>query len=402
VPPSDAGTVAPVVDAAPTAGATTWSEHIAPLVYSRCASCHHPGGIGPFSLMSFDEARPMAAAMSAEVRARRMPPTVIDASGRCNPFRNDVPWLTEAEVDRFRRWAEEGAPQGDPSRAPTPPTSFATELDTDVRFDIGANYLPPPGRAGQYRCFVTEPAVATDRFVTGYQVVPGEPRVVHHVLVFSLNSPAAETEVAALDARDPQPGYDCYGGPGTTGSTLQVVWAPGGPATRFPDGTGMRLPGGRRLVMQVHYNILNGSRPDRTQVRFRTAASVETEARLVAVSGGDIEIPPRTASHTVEGQRIFPRAGAPRGVRVFGVAPHMHEIGRAQRLVAADTCLSEVSTWNFHWQRLFFYERPVDLPAEVPIRVACTYDSSTRSTVTRRGEGTLDEMCLNYRYVAAR
>jgi hypothetical protein len=223
------------------------------------------------------------------------------------------------------------------------------------------------------------------------------------VIVYTIPTAEAEREAQALDAADPLDGYTCFGGPGVTGSAPLVLWAPGGEAVRFPEGTGFRIAGGRRVVIQVHYNTLNGIFPDRTAVQLRTAPSVASEARLLAVAASDINIPPRTAMTLVEGSRALAATPqAPRGVRVFGVAPHMHELGRTQRVTAGSTCLGNVDQWNFHWQRLFFYDRPVDLDPGVMLRLTCGYDSTSRTAVTRRGEGTDDEMCLSYLFVTAR
>ncbi len=96
---------------------------------------------------------------------------------------------------------------------------------------------------------------------------------------------------------------------------------------------------------------------------------------------------------------------APRGIRVHGVAPHMHELGRTLRVVsrgARETCLSDVTRWNFHWQRLFFYAAPVEVNPGETLAITCGYDSTSRTAATRRGEGTQDEMCLNYLYLTGR
>ncbi len=392
-------------DAADVAAAPTWNEHVAPIAFGKCVSCHRAGGIGPFSLETYADARPMAGAMQSETARRTMPPTVINASGACNTFRGDVAWLTDAEIATIGRWAEAGAPEGDPARRPQPPT-FRDGLDgADVRFDTGVTYTPAATPADQYRCFLADPGVAQDRFITGFQVTPGDTRVVHHVIVYALPTAEAEAEAARLDAADPMPGYSCFGGPGVTNTAPLVLWAPGGGATTFPEGTGLRLAGGRRVAIQVHYNLLHGTRPDRTAISLRTAASVGAEARFVPVVATDIDIPPRVPMTLVQGERAVPAAVAPRGIRVFGVAPHMHELGRTQRLVArgaADACLGDVTQWNFHWQRLFFYAAPVDLAPGVTLAITCGYDSTSRTAPTRRGEGTQDEMCIQYLYVTGR
>lgn len=383
----------------------TWSEHVAPIVFRNCVGCHREGGIAPFGLTTYPQASSVAELMSREVSARRMPPTVINASGSCNQFRDDVKWLTGAEIQTIAHWAAGGAPEGDRALLPPVPAPPGGLPRVDARVDIGTSYMPEPGRADQYRCFIANPGLTADRFITGFEVVPGDRRVVHHVILYSLPTAEAEQSALALEAEDAQPGYTCFGGPGATGSAPLALWAPGGEATQFPAGTGLRINGGRRVVIQVHYNVLNGAFPDRTAVQLQLAERVDSEARLTPMVATDINIPPRTAMTTVTAQRAI-GSMAPRGARVWGTAPHMHEIGRVQRLSSsgggATTCLSDVTQWNFHWQRLHFYRAPIELDANQTIAIECGYDSSMRTAATRRGEGTQDEMCLNYLYVTAR
>src|SRR5687767_4021489 len=59
---------------------TTFNQHIAPLIFAHCTSCHRPDDIGPFNLLTFNDARTRATQI-ADVTARRvMPPWKPDRS----------------------------------------------------------------------------------------------------------------------------------------------------------------------------------------------------------------------------------------------------------------------------------------------------------------------------------
>jgi len=89
--------------------AITWNREISRLVYTHCASCHHPGGMA-FSLLTYKEARPWAEAVKEEVLARRMPPWgAIKGFG---DFRNDQA-LTPEELEIVTSWADGGVPEGE-------------------------------------------------------------------------------------------------------------------------------------------------------------------------------------------------------------------------------------------------------------------------------------------------
>jgi len=111
----------------------TFAEDVAPLLHEHCVVCHRPGAVGPMSLVTYEDApvttspasSPQRAIIGAEISAirdqvlsRRMPHwKPVDARG---VFRNER-GLSAAQLGVLERWAAAGAPQGDPSAAPSPP-----------------------------------------------------------------------------------------------------------------------------------------------------------------------------------------------------------------------------------------------------------------------------------------
>ncbi len=407
--------MAPVLDASTEGGAdasvpsadalpanVTWSEHVAPIVFQHCASCHRSGGIAPFSLITYADARDRARSLANESAARTMPPTLVDNSGACNAFEShSADWLSNDEIATLAQWAAQGAPEGDPSRAPSPPAVSPGLSPVDARVDLGVTFTPDPARMDELRCFIVDAPSATDQFVTGYQVEPGDARVVHHAILYALEDAAGVTAVTALDARDARDGYECPGGPMAAAAPV-VLWAPGVPPVMMPEGTGLRVTGGRKMVLQMHYNMGQGSFPDRTRVALRLAPTVRSEARMVSVSAANLRLPPRMTNATAEGTRALPASAGP--LRIWGVAPHMHTLGTDMQvsLRSNSRCVMDLHHWNFHWQRMFFYRAPLDVSAGDSLAVRCSFDTSTRNELTTWGEATTDEMCLAYAYVTAR
>lgn len=402
--PAVSPTDAAGVDASPSdaSAPTTWSEHVAPIVFDHCVSCHREGGIAPFSLTTYAQARDRAVPMAFATAARTMPPTLVDNSGACNQYEHQsADWLTDAQIATLRAWSEQGAPEGDPSRAPAlpaPPSGLAT---VDARIDMGLSFMPDATRMDEIRCFVVDAPSAEDRFVTGFQVEPGDPRVVHHVIVYALNAASGVDAVSAIDARDGRAGYDCPGGPLAPAYPV-VLWAPGGGATALPTDTGLRIAGGRKLVLQVHYNMAQGSFADRTRVALSLAPTVAREGRMVPISATNLHLPPRTMDALGSSSLTLPNNLGP--LRIWGVAPHMHTLGTDMQLTlrSSSRCAMDLHHWNFHWQRVFFYQSPLDVNAGETIDIRCHYNTSTANAETTWGEGTSDEMCIAYAYVTAR
>ncbi|WP_437740009.1 hypothetical protein WME73_30985 [Sorangium sp. So ce302] len=394
----------------------TYYEDIAPLVNRECAGCHRVGGIGRFSLSDPTVAQQMAGAAAAATEARRMPPMPVSNDGTCNTYKN-AHWLSDEEIDLFRRWSAAGAPLGDRAAAPPPEDNTLKLTGELAQLDIGVDYTPQPhpGELDDYHCFMVDPGIHADTFITGYDIQPGESRVVHHVALFELADGEAEAEAAALDAAEAGPGYTCFGGVGVDRVELLAIWVPGAGANAFPEGTGIRYAAGRKLVVQMHYNVPPGGGPfvDRSKIQLQLSGDAAlTTGFYIDIAAEDISLPP--GQQLVEVKRelalsaMHPSFADPafKGLRIWGALPHMHYIGQTQRTVAkvdgVDVCFTDVDRWNFHWQNLWWYEAPLELKGADILSITCGFDTRSRTETTKYGEGSNDEMCFNLLYATIR
>src|SRR5450432_2854247 len=55
-----------------------WATKVAPIIYNNCSNCHHNGGIGPFTLMSYTDAVNHAATIQSQTSSKLMPPWKAD------------------------------------------------------------------------------------------------------------------------------------------------------------------------------------------------------------------------------------------------------------------------------------------------------------------------------------
>jgi hypothetical protein len=381
-------------------GPVRWSQ-LRPLIETHCVSCHHDEGIAQISFQSPEMVAAMAPALADAVASRSMPPIGADASGACNTLVN-TPHLTATEIDTFQRFAASGAVRDDNVRARfTPPPAFVAEVTTRM----SEPYTPRAGASDDYRCFIMPITMpAGERFITAFNVKPGERRVVHHVLAFDPADMEAEQQARMLEAADATAGYECFGGPGVNAS-LKAAWVPGVGAVQYPAGTGIAFEGSM-MVMQVHYNTSAGQLADQTSMEFQTSATVTDEALMELFDDGELNLQPRMANahHT---WRIRPSDFGLGAVDIYGFAAHMHTLGRTQRLdVIGDNgvarCLNDVPRFDFDWQRLYFYDRPLRVSATETLRLDCGYDTRSRNENITWGEGTRDEMCMQAVYFVPR
>ncbi len=376
----------------------TFHEDIAPILAANCASCHNNQGIGPFPLLDYEQARRYADAMRISTQARSMPPFVLDNSGSCNTY-VEARWLTDAQIQTIGDWAKAGAPEGDLAFAkPIEPSPLAKIDRVDFTLDMGTGYMPDATIFDDYRCFIIDPALTEDTFITGFEVRPGEPKMLHHLTLFAIETEAAGQAAEALDAAEAGPGYSCIDDLRIDDTRWLVGSGPGSGALRFPTGTGLRMRAGRKTLLQIHYNQENGLAEDRTQIDLMLAKTVEREAKVRRVANTDLFLPPkqRVVEQTAE-------SSVPRGVTLWGLWPHMHKLGTGLRVTAirdnTETCLANVDRWDFHWQGFAHYTNPISVQKGDRMRITCTYDTLGRDNTTMWGQGTQDEMCIAFFYM---
>lgn len=371
----------------------TYYKDVLPITQSACQSCHTTGGIGPFPLLTYADAQAHHAQMSGSVQSRSMPPWM--PSQTCQSFKG-ARTLTQDQIDTIFSWSKDNAPEGNPADAPAPPpnnTPTLTGATTDL--DIGGDYTPVT--TDDYRCFVMDPKLTADTDLVAYDFVPGVRAEVHHVLIYS----GSLAEMQGKDQAGPGVGYTCYGGPAITSPQLVAAWVPGSGATIFPTGTGIPLKAGAGLVMQIHYNTLNGASPDRSKLRLQYSTTrVPRPAILTSLSQTQFSIPAGAQGYSASNTLTTPS-----NLTLWGLAPHMHTLGRRAQISAqapdnSSQCLIDIPAWDFHWQQLYMYNTAtgISLAKGTKISLTCTWDNPTGNAI-RWGEATTDEMCINYFYV---
>lgn len=406
--------------------AVTWDD-VAPTIEARCAGCHQPGGGAPMDLTTPGAAAEWADAVAAATADRSMPPWLATSDGSCGEFA-DSEALTDEEIARFAAWAEGGARpgRGAPITPPPPPTLPDWDLELVTPTDTPEPEGTPWAPQDEYRCYAFPNDGATDWFFTGSEVLPGNPSIVHHVLLMVVDpeddgwgSRTNAEEMADLEDDDPRPGWDCLGTVGGTARerAMPVEWAPGQGAVTLPDGLGVRVRPQDVLVVQVHYSMpsvdLRGQ-SDSTTLHLRTAPTVEREAHFAlpdkfietmyemrpdTIPAGDPAYQYQWSMDVSELRWYAYQDGAPQRYRLWAVLPHMHGYGSRMslRLDPADgrkECLVDLPRWDFNWQRTYRYAEPIDLEVGDDLVVNCVYDTTGASLPITPGWGTGTEMCL--------
>lgn len=371
-------------------------EDVAPILATHCLRCHTPDGIAPISLVTYEDVMAEADGVMLKVAAREMPPYLVNSDGSCQQFK-EVTRLGDDEIATIIAWVQGDRRKGDPAKAPALPGALPSLADATATAEMSASYTPNKLVDDDYRCFILDsPVSGADGFLTAYEFEPGDKRVVHHAILFAMNSPEAEARAQKLDDEDPAPGYTCFGGTRTGSDFVLAGWAPGTRSTSYAADTGIRVRAGRKMVLQVHYNLANGVYPDRSKMKLKLVDHVAKEAFNLPLAWTGLKLAPGKAyvtdGYVLDVPSFFPPA------QVWAVYPHMHTLGRTLKVElirdGQTTCMVDIPAWSFNWQRFYEYDSPLEVRGGDQVRITCGYDTSHRTEMVTWGEGTEDEMCL--------
>ena len=380
----------------------TFNKEVVRIFQQNCQSCHHPGDIAPFSLMTWSDAWPVAENIKFMTQTRKMPPWKPTAG--CRELQ-DERRLSQTDIDIIAGWVDAGAPEGRKEDLPEP-----LEFDSgwmlgrpDLTLMNPEAYTPPTDR-DMYRCFTLPANNANGEFVSAIDVHPGNRKIVHHVLAYVDTT----GESQALDERDPGPGYTSFGGPGFTPGGMLGGWVPGSRPAFLPDGIAMQLPANSRIVLQVHYHPNQGQvGPDQTEIGIYYSKSRPAKIlRVLPLINDTFLLPAGAADTEVRASFTIPPFVNAHAIQV---APHMHLLGRTIKvevtpLGGSKQCMINIDDWDFNWQGFYQFRNPVPLPASSTITLTAHYDNSAANPRNPNippkdvmwGEETTDEMALAF------
>jgi hypothetical protein len=411
---------------------TTYWQDVAPIYFESCVSCHREGGIGPFPLDDYANAAAWASTSVLAVESRAMPPWLVTDDGTCNSWQHSRA-LSQTEIDTIVKWLDDGAPEGTIRDDLTLPDVGGLPNTTAI---TTPEFVPEPeggmlAKYDEYRCFLIDPELDHDVYMTGYEVSPGNDALVHHVLALPVDPnrvvDGGLTNMQVMQALDDESpdrlGWPCFGlaGDGVEVEGLPVSWAPGQGAVQLPADSGFRIGADNLMVVQIHYNMFDASligQSDSSTVELQLVDSVAREGLFDAPDGllatmfeGDPHIIPAGESEHVFSWRLpadwYIGWQGSEKLELWGFFPHMHSYGVSLTARLFDEngqeigCVGEVPRWNFDWQIYYFMEQPIVLEPGYEIEVTCTYDTTHAPSDMLPGWGTFNEMCLMGMYLVA-
>lgn len=383
----------------------TWSNGVACIIYTHCSSCHNPGGIAPFSLLSYQDVVNHKSSIVYDITKGIMPPYHAD---RFYQHYTAERYLTPGEIKAITQWVEMDTPIGDTSQTPVVPVISASAQIANPDYTTSIQtYTIPAMTSDLYRCFVISNPFPVDKYISELEVIPGNKSAVHHVLLFQDSSMTPVN----LDKADPNPGYTNFGGIGSNSARLIVGWVPGSEASFFPPTMAIRITAGSRLIVQIHYPLGSSGKIDSTRVNLKFSGTSGLRDIIVApilnhsstLTNGPLFIPANTIK-TFHSKYTLPIAAT-----ILTVAPHSHLICQSMKAFAVkpgnDTVhLVKIDNWDFHWQGGYSFRKPIALPPGTVLYGEATYNNTSANPLNPNsppknvslGEATTNEMMLFY------
>jgi Flp pilus assembly protein TadD len=400
-PPADPGT--PQAYTARPAGTLSFSADIAPIVFQKCASCHRPGEIGPFPLLSYADVKKRARQIVAVTGDRIMPPWSA-VPGYC-VFERDGS-LTVAEIGMIAQWTIEGALEGDPDDLPPLPKFIDGWKygDPDLVVQVPEPFTLVADAKDANRNFALRVPIEAMKYVKGWDFNPGNTKVVHHAFL-TIDSSGWSWH---LDEMDPLPGYDgtlLEGGRNPIGFNLG--WLPGCIPPPPDENLSWRLEPGTDLVLELHLVGTGKVETVQPSIALYFASRPPTaHAGIAALIAREIDIPPGEKAYVVRDEYVLPVAA-----KTTGIAPHAHYRGKDLQVWAelpdgSQSWLLRIKDWDFNWQNRYTYAKPFAFPQGTRLCMQLTYDNSAenprnptvppeRVLLGRRSQDEMGEIVIN-------
>jgi hypothetical protein len=393
---------APAATAAAPAPApsVTYARDISRIMAANCVECHREGGVGPFRLDTYDAVSRRATMIRSVTEAGPMPPWYAAPLHGADPAPLPSPWsndraMSQAEKDAIAAWIAAGKPEGDPKDLPLPRAFAASawKIGTpDAVFQLPEPIAVKADGFMPYANVLVPTNLTEDRWVKAVQIVPTDPSVVHHVLVFALDEDAAKDPATRRRlGADEASGY-------------WAAYVPGNDSMVLHEGMARKLPANSSLLFQIHYTPNGKATSDQMKIGLVFSdAPPKHLVRTAAVANIRLRIPPGAANHRETGQLRVPA-----DARILAFMPHMHVRGKAYRYELElpgqpKRTVLDIPKYDFNWQLRYELREPLEAPRGAVLHGTAWYDNSADnpanpdpSKTVRWGPQTVDEMMLGY------
>jgi Flp pilus assembly protein TadD len=358
----------------------TFNKHIAPLMFHYCSPCHRPGEAGPFSLLTYADARKHATQIVTVTGRRYMPPWMPEAG--YGDFAGERR-LSANQLRLIADWVTEGSIEGDARDLPaTPHFTEGWQIGPpDLVVQMPKPYRLAAGGGDVFRTFVVPLNLGESKYVRAVELRPGNKGVVHHANIWI----DRRQSLRRRDGEGGQPGFPGMENVSTEARSDSfdpdshfLFWKPGSVIEPEPDGMNWRLEPGTDLILNLHLQPSGKEETVQPIIGlYFSAQPPRLHPMLVQLEDdGAIDIPPGSRQSAISDHLTLPV-----GVDVLAIYPHAHYLGKqidawATLPDGTRVRLVKIADWDINWQAVYRYREPIWLPKGTNVEMRITYDNS--------------------------
>jgi hypothetical protein len=364
--------------------AVTFNRDVLPIVQRECQVCHRPGEIGPMPFLTYEGTRPWAKAIKVAVVSKKMPPWFADP--KYGHFTNER-HLSDADIATLAAWADNGAPEGDARDKPAP-VAFRDgwNIRPDLTFRLPKPFPIPARGTLEYTYITVSAPFKEDTWVVAGEIRPSDRARVHHVIANVRPKGSKWMIQSQLGSEPYAPGPNRNedlikangGNPSVLNNEFLVGYVPGMEAQRFDiDNSAKLIPAGADIVFELHYTANGVASEDQTVVGLELAKAAP-QRRFMSITAAQTNLTIAPGDPNAEAKAHL-RFGQP--VDFVYMQPHMHLRGKDMKIDAdyptgeKETLLS-VPHYDFHWQIVYYEQKPLHLPKGTTLELTAHWDNS--------------------------
>ena len=381
----------------------TFNQDIAPIIHTKCSSCHRPGQSGPFSLLTYQDVSSRSRTLQAVIDSGYMPPwKPVHQEG---VFSNERQ-LSKQEIEKIRQWTQHGTPEGQ-GPSPSPP-EFPNGWklgEPDLVIAMPNAFNVPANGPDIYRSFVFPLQLPEDKWIKAIEYRPTATSSVHHAIFLLDESGNARK----LDGSDGQPGIEGMNflGGGLSQNIKEKMgnlnprkvqqdtpvnnalgrslgaYVPGWTPARLPRDLALKLPQGSDIVMQTHFHPSGKKEQEQGQIAIYFADVPPSQLivpiqvpPMFGVTTG-LKVPPGEKNYVIQDSFQLPV-----DVELVSVGAHAHYICREIKMTAqwpdgTRQRLLQIDDWDLDWQDRYYFKDRIRLPAGTVLTSKLVYDNSS-------------------------
>ena len=371
----------------------TFYKDVQSIVYNNCVVCHRPGEAAPFSLITYEDVSKRAKFIREVVSTRYMPPWRAD--NHYTDFANDRS-LDEKEIATIVAWIDAGLPKGKeksgPEKALRERTSAGTAFPRkpDLTIKMAEPFVLNGDGKERFMVFKIPFELPKGANVEAIEFTSNNKKLIHHVN-YAIH-PVLDTTIGLYDTVKM---VDLNGSSASdyyqwvkykNEMTYYGGWIPGATYETYPKDMGWEMPRRGVMLLTVHFgpSALDAESLNGVNFFFKDAP-IKRKVQVISLGSGGIgekDISPPMMIFANEVNRFTLKvANNQPDVSLLYAWPHMHQLGQSFKAYAipagGDTIpLVRIPAWDFRWQEIYRYRKPLLLPKGAVVHIEGSYDNT--------------------------